>query len=253
MSSLTKGLMALRLLSETRRQLRVSEVATELRLPLSSTSRLLKTLEAQGLLVRLSRNQGYEAGYELRRLADLRGNELDRLRSEACTLLRAAVATHSLTGYIATLQGTDVLIVDCIEPESPIRFVASEGSMIPAFATAVGKALLMRTDPVLVRRFLPTLLTYPPLRYRKARERLLIELDASRVRGWTLLDDSADRGIEAIASAVRSADGHMIGIALCFIQDSMSARGEEQTIRQLVALCRTLGQSFHDPYWLDRT
>jgi len=67
------------------------------------------------------------------------------------------------------------------------------------------------------------------------------------------LDDSADRGIEAIASAVRSADGHMIGIALCFIQDSMSARGEEQTIRQLVALCRTLGQSFHDPYWLDRT
>jgi len=91
-------LMALRLLSETRRQLRVSEVATELRLPLSSTSRLLKTLEAQGLLVRLSRNQGYE----LRRQADLRGNELDRLRSEACTLLRAAVATHSLTGYIAT-------------------------------------------------------------------------------------------------------------------------------------------------------
>jgi len=249
MSSLEKGLKALRLLSETRRQLRVSEVAFELRLPASSASRLLKILEAQGLLVHLGRNDGYEAGPELRRLASLRGDELDQLLKAAGGHLRKIVQSHPVTGYLTTLQGTDALIVQCVESTSPIRFIASEGSMIPAFATAAGKALLMRTDPRQVRKFLPTLLTYPPLRYRMTRDRLLTELDISRLRRWTKLNDSADRGIEAIASAVRSTDGHMVGIALCYLQDDVSAKEFERLLSLLLACCEDIGARFSDGFW----
>ena len=249
MSSLEKGMLALRLLSETRRHLRVSEVAAELRLPASSASRLLKTLEGQGLLTHLGRNIGYEAGHELRRLADLRGNEFDQLLKAARTQLRKVVVKKPVTAYISTLQGTDALIIECVESNSPIRFVAPEGTMIPAFATAVGKALLMRTDSRQVRKFLPKLLTYPPLRYRMTRERLLMELDASRARKWTRLNDSADRGIDAVASAVRSADGHMIGIAMCFLQDGVSASEFEHLTGLLLDCCREVGKSFDDPYW----
>ena len=249
MSSLEKGLKALRLLSETRRQLRVSEVAIELRLPASSASRLLKILEGQGLLIHIGRNYGYEAGHELKRLADLRGNELDNLLKAGVALLQKIVQAHPVTGYLATLQGTDALIVQCVESSSPIRFVASEGSMIPAFVTAVGKALLMRTDPRQVRKFLPTLLTYPPLRYRMTRDRLLTELDISRMRKWTKLNDSADRGIEAIASAVRSTDGHMVGIALCYVQDDVSTKEYENLLSLLLACCEDIGTRFSDAFW----
>jgi len=250
MSSLEKGLKVLRLLSETRRQLRVSEVAHELRLPTSSTSRLLKILEAQGLLVHVGRNDGYEAGHELRRLADLRGNGLDNLLKAASGELRKIVQSHPVTGYLATLQGTDALIVQCVESSSPIRFVASEGSMIPAFATAVGKALLMRTDPRQLRKFLPAVLTYPPLRYRMTRDRLLTELDISSARKWTRLNDSADRGIEAVASAVRSTDGHMIAIALCYLQYDVSAKESERLLNLLLASCQKVGTKFADKFWL---
>lgn len=250
MSSLEKGLRVLRLLSETRRQLRVSEVAHELRLPISSTSRLLKILEAQGLLVHIGRNDGYEAGLELKRLADLRGNELDKLLKASAGELRKIVQFHPVTGYLATLQGTDALIVQCVEPSSPIRFVASEGSMIPAFATAVGKALLMRTDPRQLRKFLPAVLTYPPLRYRMTRDRLLTELDISSARKWTRLNDSAERGIEALASAVRSPDGHMIAIALCYLQEDVSVKESERLVNLLLASCQRVGTKFADKFWL---
>ncbi len=250
MSSLEKGIKVLRLLSETRRQLRVSEVSVELRLPTSSTSRLLKVLEAQGLLVHVGRNDGYEAGHELKRLADLRGNELDNLRKAASGELRKIVQSHPVTGYIATLQGTDALIVECVESSSPIRFVASEGSMIPAFATAVGKALLMRTDPRRLRKFLPSVLTYPPLRYRMTRDRLLTELDISAARKWTKLNDSADRGIEAVASAVRSTDGHMIAIALCYLLDDVSAKESERLLKLLMECCQYVGGRFADEFWV---
>ena len=249
MSSLEKGSKALRLLSETRRQLRVSEVAVELRLPASSASRLLKTLDAQGLLVHLGRNDGYEAGPELKRLASLRGDELDHLLKAAGSHLQKIVQSHPVTGYLATLQGTDALIVQCVESTSPIRFVASEGSMIPAFATAVGKALLMRTDPRQVRKFLPAVLTYPPLRYRMTRDRLLTELDISRTKKWTQLHDSADRGIEAIASAVRSTDGHMVGIALCYLQDDISPKDFQRLVSLLLACCEDIGARFSDLFW----
>lgn len=249
MSSLEKGLKALRLLSETRRQLRVSEVAIELRLPASSASRLLKILEGQGLLVHIGRNDGYEAGHELKRLADLRGNELDSLLKAGANQLQKIVQAHLVTGYLATLQGTDALIVQCVESSSPIRFVASEGSMIPAFATAVGKALLMRTDARQVRKFLPAVLTYPPLRYRMSRDRLLTELDISRARKWTKLNDSADRGIEAIASAVRSTDGHMIAIALCYLQDDVSDKEFQKLLSLLLACCEDVGTRFSDAFW----
>lgn len=252
MSSLEKGLKALRLLSDTRRQLRVGEVAAELRLPASSASRLLKTLEGQGLLVHIGRNDGYEAGHELKRLSNLRGSKLENLLKAANGRLRKIVQTHPVTGYLATLQGTDALIVQCVESNSPIRFVASEGSMIPAFATAVGKALLMRTAPRELRKFLPAVLTYPPLRYRMTRDRLLTELDISCARKWTRLNDSADRGIEAIASSVRSSDGHMIAIALCYLQDDVSPREFDQLLSLLLAFCQEIGTQFSDPYWSQR-
>lgn len=251
MSSLEKGLMVLRLLTETRRHLRVSEVASELRLPTSSVSRLLQTLANQGLLVHTGRNLGYEPGHELRRLADLRGDELDNLLAAASSQLQKIVASHPVTGYLATLHGMDVLIVKCVQSTSPIRFVASEGSMIPAFATAVGKALLMRTEPRQLRRFLPAVLTYPPLRYRMSRDRLLTELDISRVRKWTRLNDSADRGIEAIASTVCSMDGHMVAIALCYLQDDVNSREFDRLLKLLLNSCRALGKSVSDSFWVD--
>lgn len=250
MSSLEKGLKALRMLSETRRHLRVTDVATELRLPVSSVSRLLKVLESQGLLVRVGRNEGYEAGHELKRLSDLRGDELGNLLKAAGTHLRKIVRSHPVTGYLATLQGTDALIVECVESSSPIRFVASEGSMIPAFATAVGKALLMRTDDRQLRKFLPSVLTYPPLRFRMSRERLLTELDISAARKWTRLNDSADRGIDAIASSVRSTDGHMIAIALCYLQDDVTTQDSDHLVSLLLDCCRSVGTKFSDPFWM---
>ena len=108
----------------------------------------------------------------------------------------------------------------------------------------------MRTDDRQLRKFLPSVLTYPPLRFRMSRERLLTELDISAARKWTRLNDSADRGIEAIASSVRSTDGHMIAIALCYLQDDVTAQDSDHLLSLLLDCCRSVGTKFSDPFWM---
>ena len=90
-------------------------------------------------------------------------------------------------------------------------------------------------------QFLPAVLTYPPLRYRMTRDRLLTELDISSARKWTRLNDRAERGIEALASAVRSSDGHMIAIALCYLQEDVSVKESERLVNLLLASCQRVG------------
>jgi DNA-binding IclR family transcriptional regulator len=82
------------------------------------------------------------------------------------------------------------------------------------------------------------------------RDRLLTELDISSARKWTRLNDSADRGIEAVASAVRSTDGHMIAIALCYLQYDVSAKESERLLNLLLASCQKVGTKFADKFWL---
>ena len=53
----------------------------------------------------------------------------------------------------------------------------------------------------------------------------------------------------AIASAVRSNDGHMVGIALCYVQDDVSAKEFQRLLSLLLACCEDIGAKFSDSFW----
>lgn len=145
MSSLENGLKTLALFTESRRRLRVTDVAEALALPKSSASRLLACLGEHGFLERVPQAQGYEVGYQLQRLASLsHTREMPLELAEAA--LRDLVSRHPVTGYIARLEGTETIILRVRESPHPIRYVVSEGTRLPAYVTAIGKSLLMRLD-----------------------------------------------------------------------------------------------------------
>jgi len=249
MSSLEKGLRALALLSPDRPRLRVSEVAEILGLPKSSASRLLATLDRHGFLERGARHAGFEAGFELQRLGRMfrSGDALTEIADES---LRELVARHPTTGYLAYLDGLETIIVRMRESPVPVRFVVSEGTRLPAFVTAIGKALLTRLDSQQLLALLPERLSYRPLSVSTTRAALLRELQQARERGWTELVDHANRGIGAAAVAIGAPQGRMIGVALCWMQRDMTRTRHRRTIAELLGAARAVGRRVRDPYWV---
>jgi DNA-binding IclR family transcriptional regulator len=249
MSSLEKGLMALAMLSPDRPRLRVSEVAAVLDMPKSSASRLLAALDRHGFLERGARHAGFEAGFELHRIGRMyrAGDLVTELADEA---LRDLVAQHPATGYLSYLDGLESIIVRVRESQTPVRYVVSEGTRLPAYVTAIGKAMLMRLDSQQLLDLLPDRPGWPPLSYSTTRAALLRELQESRERGWTELTDMSGRGIGAAAVAVGAPPGRTIGMALCWMARDMTPARHRRTVAALMAAGRAIGRRVRDPYWL---
>lgn len=251
MSSLDKGLRALALLSGSQPRLRVTDVAQSLGLPKSSASRLLGTLARHGLLERGGRHTGFEPGLELQRLGRLFRS--DEVAFEAAQhALAELVSRHPATAYLASLQGLDTLILRVYESPTPVRYVVSEGARLPAYVTAIGKALLMRLESQELLARLPERLSYPSLSYSSSRAALLRELRVARERGFTELVDSAQRGIGAAAVAVGAPQGRVLGLALCWMERDMRAADRRRAVRDLVDQAHAIGQRIGDPFWVDR-
>jgi len=249
MSSLEKGLRALALMSPDRPRLRVSEVAEALSIPKSSASRLLSTLDRHGFLERGPRHAGFEAGFELQRLGRMyrAGDAVTEMADDA---MRDLVARHPVTGYLAYLDGLETIIVRVRESPVPVRYVISEGTRLPAFVTAIGKALLMRLDSQQLLALLPERLVHRPLSVSITRAALLRELSEARERGWTELVDSADRGIGAAAVAIGAPQGRTIGVALSWMRRDMTRPRHRRAVAELLSAARTVGRRVRDAYWL---
>jgi len=249
MSSLEKGLLALAMMSPERPRLRVTDVAAVLGIPKSSASRLLSTLDRHGFLERGARHLGFEAGFELQRLGRMHrsGDLATELADEA---LRELVTRHPVTGYLAYLDGIETIIVRVRESQTPVRFVVSEGTRLPAYVTAIGKALLMRLPSQQLLTLLPERPAWPPLAFATTRAALLRELHFARDRGWAELVDMSRRGIGAAAIGVGPPGGRAIGVALCWMQRDMTPARHRRAVAALMAAGRSIGRRLRDPYWL---
>ena len=69
-------------------------------------------------------------------------------------LARIAKATGH-TGYVAILDGTDVLGLRMRPGSKPLRVVTSPGDRLPAFCSSTGRAMLARLDDETVRALYP--------------------------------------------------------------------------------------------------
>lgn len=127
----------------------VTEVATALRFPKSTTHRLLGTLAARGLIEQNPASERYQPGLRLFTLGSRaleRTTERGLLRGRAHLYLQELVDRVGETVYLSILDGNEVLYVDCIEGKRAMRAAAPVGTRRPIYCTAVGKVLLSRCD-----------------------------------------------------------------------------------------------------------
>jgi IclR family KDG regulon transcriptional repressor len=169
--------------------------------------RLLKTLAGERFVEQDSETGRFQIGlgaFEVG-LAYPEGSSLIGLSRP---YLRALVDGSPHTAYLARLDGGDILYLAAIEGTGPLRVHVRPGNRNPAYATAVGKALLAElTDEDVAEiadRFGFVQLTPATI---TSTESLLRTVREVRQQGYALNSEEAYPGIGAVAAVIRDASG----------------------------------------------
>lgn len=140
-SSAERSLRLLALLAHEGRALPLAELALRLGLPKATAHRLCTQLQETGFLARDTQERSYTVGPALRRLAfDTMNHGV--LRGQRHEVLAALVREVGETCNFTTLDGTQVLYIDRVEAQWPLRLTLDVGSHVPLHCTASGKLML---------------------------------------------------------------------------------------------------------------
>jgi DNA-binding IclR family transcriptional regulator len=204
-----------------RAELRMTEVAQYASLPVSTAHRLIGELVECGLLERGAGGR-YHVSAALHQLAVGSYGPAVEYRAQICQTLEDL---ELVTGYHARFGVLRDHGVSCLERSGRLsqEFCLAAGVVVPAHATAVGKALLAHASPdflaLLVRRGLPRY----TVRTAVTADQLYRELALVRERGIAVARGEWQGSSHGVAAPVLRADGSSIGALELTVPDAASA------------------------------
>ncbi len=212
----------------------IATLATDAGLPRATASRLLATLDTQGLVQRLPDNDRYTLGYELARLG--RAVDPDRALALATrpTLERLATEFRETVTLAVPRTGPGYEVICQIDAPRAIRAHDWSTDPQPLHATSTGKLVLAQlTAPDLdttlrggLNRHAAATITDP--------EALRSELDKVRRQGWAQMIDELEDGLTGISVPLHDDQGKMT--AVIGITSPTQRMGSQQRAHALKAL-----------------
>jgi DNA-binding IclR family transcriptional regulator len=180
--SIERAAAILRLLSGRSRRLGVVELAGELGLPKGTVYGILRTLQFVGFVEQDHDSGKYQLGAALLHMGSsyLDGNEL---RTRALNWADALATRSGESVRIGTLHDWQVLIVHHVFRPDDSRQLLEVGSLMPAHASALGKALLAHHRYLAPELAGERLASFTPATVTDV-YRLHQELDEVSERGW---------------------------------------------------------------------
>jgi IclR family acetate operon transcriptional repressor len=233
-SSAERSLRLLSLLAQEGRALSLAELSVRLGLPKVTTHRLCAQLLDGGYLARDVDERCFAVGPALRKLAfdTLNHGVVRGLRHE---VLAALVTKVGETCNFTTLDGTQVLYIDRVEAQWPLRLTLDVGSHVPLHCTASGKLFLAEMPAaereVLIARLPLTRMTRQTITSAKA---LQAECAAIAAQGHSADREEFIAGLIAVAVPVRDASGRTRAAIALHAPSARLSLAEAQ--RQLPAL-----------------
>ncbi len=208
--SIQRATAVLRAFTEAEPELGVMEISRRLELHKSTVSRILTTLEHEGLVSQNPQTNKYRLGLGLISLAGVALGRLD-VRAAAQPYLNQLADVTQETINVTVLDGRDCVNVERVASPLPIRYVGWIGRRTPLHCTAAGKVILAYTRP----EPRETLLLLPLPRYTKntITDKALLEeiLETVCQLGYATALEEYEEGFSAIAAPVFNHRHHVAG------------------------------------------
>lgn len=225
-----RAIMILRLM--TRRGApgwRLSEITKASNLPHPTTSRLLKCLVEEGLVVRDAATKRYRLGplnFELGLASGVKLEFRDHLRP----LLEQIAEESSDTVYLHQYSGLEAVCIDRVDGAKPLRAAALEiGGRRPLGFSAAGVAMLATMDEERVQKVLKSLDREIANHPRVTRNGVIRAVAAARTNGYAVSRDTTVLGVGAVGVVLPAKSGRpMLGLSIAAPSERLSAARVEQ-------------------------
>ncbi len=174
----------------------VAELGRQLQFTQSNTFRILTTLAGQGYVRSYPETGRYALSL---RMWEHGMKALDRhpVRRVASPHLKQLYAQLNETILISELDGPEVLYIDKLESDYPVRASARVASRAPAWRTASGRAMLANHPEADVPRILASA-SLEPARL----EALMADLREIRTRGYAITIGGTRPGVNSVAAPI---------------------------------------------------
>lgn len=232
--SVDRALALVKLVATSSQPVRFVDLEQQSGLPKATLHQLIGSLLSAGWLSRDSDNGWLSIGlgaFEIGTRFPVQQN----LREVAAPMLADLLAEFNETIHFGMLTEGDVVYIDRAVSTQTVRYAAPLGTRLPAYATGLGKAMLSSLPDEDVREFYPDGLHAITEHTITSLDDLIVELQATRDRGFALEDQESTPGVRCI--------GVLVPIQSRVLAMSMAIPVIRVTVNDLIAMAPRLQEA----------
>jgi DNA-binding IclR family transcriptional regulator len=197
------------LFCKSSRQLGITEIATALNLNKGTTWGLVTTLEQQQFLQQDPDTRKYSVGPKLFELGMIYVSNLE-INIKAAHPAQALADRTKLTVRIGIFDNDSVLITYVAVPRDYQSHQI--GPRVPAYCSAIGKALLANIEPSKSDEYLQRVTIVQHTRNTiKTREQLRADIEETRNRGYSIAREEMIAGLAAMGAPIFGRNRDLVG------------------------------------------
>lgn len=224
--SLCRALSILNVIAEDEAGMTMTEISDCTSLPMSTTHRLLTTLQHE----RYVRYDTQQSLWKMGVQAFIIGNAFERSRDIIATsrpYMKTLMEQSGETTNLAVADQGECIYLAQVECRQMMRVQAKPGSRVPFHSSAVGKALLAGMDEVKAKKFIQM------REFERATDNTVIdqhalckEVGEARKNGYARDDEEHCVGLRCVASAIYDEEG--VPIAAVSLSGPRARIGDDQ-------------------------
>lgn len=241
LGTLQRGMRVLDTLVQSLHPMTLAAIAAQVQLDLSTTLRLLRSLEEIGRVVRVGDGKQYLASPSSLRPLVLK-HPLEELRRQADPLVRALAAKIGETVVLVAYVGGQRLVVDVFQAQDSLSPYYSSWLLGPYHASAPGKAFLLTQTPEVRHELLGaepySALTANTITSAKGVHE---QLEQAHIKGYVTVRDEYYDGVSAIAANFHAWDGKAVG---CLAITGFTADFTDDHVNQIASELLTCTRLF---------
>lgn len=233
MQLVDRALSALEILSRHMDGISVSELSEELKIPASSTHRILSSLKANHFVLQDEDSKRYRLGYKICGIAAGVARENILSLTAGAPMKRLAEIIDRNVVLCIMEHGT-VMNLACIERKDSNMYMVKIGYEMPLYSTSAGRVFAAYMDREQAISLLEKERRTKTTPYTKTDlEELNRELDRIYSSGYAMIDEELQMGIQGVACPIFDMKGQpAAALAFTTLKDGDEA-GLKEKIRQL--------------------
>ncbi|WP_409304778.1 IclR family transcriptional regulator [Peribacillus sp. SCS-155] len=222
LSSVKNALRILKSFTMDEPEKKISDLSTALGLNKSTVSRTMATLASEGFVFKDPESKKYRLGLSLLSLSGIVNSNMD-VYQESQPVLTSLVEQIGETAHVSVLDNLEVIYLQKVECNHPVRFLTYVGKRNPPYCTSSGKVMLAYSDDSVVQAVIDRgLQSYTKNTITDPRK-LRTHLKKIREDGYALSFEEFFEGVHTIAAPVFDYRGKIIA--------AISVAGPKQRIQ----------------------